>query len=302
MRAGNRLVGAGLAGLTLAVAMLGDRPAVAAEQATALVRIAHFVPDLSYVDVYAVSLDRTRLMPNVFYRDVSGYVRLPAGRFTYEVRPAGAPTAGAPLIRATSRLAPGGVYTAASVGRRGSLRAVILADDSATAAVAAGAARVRVLNVAAGLGTVRVDLAGAGARFSRAGFAAASGYKPVSAGRYRLLARRPGGAVALRGGFTARSGEATTLALVGGAGRPRELVAIQDAMGMARMPSGGIATGAGGTAGASAAVTAGLAELGLLLVAGAVLLRPGSTGPPVWQRAARSPARRARRSSPGSRR
>jgi len=289
MRVRDRLtvVRRGLAGLALPVLLTmvaAPVPATAAEPATALVRIAHFVPDLSYVDVYAVSLDRTRLMPNVFYRDVSGYVRLPAGRFTYEVRSAGAPTTSAPLVSTTSRLAPGGVYTAASVGRRGSLRAVILPDHATGAA--SGAARVRVLNVADGLGPVQVAVAGTRARFARAAFAAPSGYAHVPAGRYRVVARRPGGAVLARGGLTARAGAVTTLALVGGAGSPREVVEIQDAMGVSRMPSGGLATGGGGTAPApEARPRVRVAGLGLLLAAGVLLLglarrRPGARPTP----------------------
>jgi Domain of unknown function (DUF4397) len=257
---------AGLAGLAMVATLVTARPAAAAEQTTALVRIAHFVPDLSYVDVYAVSLDKTRLMPNVFYRDVSSYVRLPAGPFTYEVRSAGAPSSATPLVRAAGRLVAGRAYTAASVGRRGNLRGVLVADDLAPAA--AGTAKVRVLNVADGLGPVQVDMTGTKARFSQARFAAPSGYQPVEAGRYRVLVRGPGGPVLLRGALAAKAGAVTTLALVGGAGRPRELVAVDDAMGMRRMPAGGIATGAGGTAPASfPAVPAALAVLGLLLAA-----------------------------------
>ena len=267
-----RLVSGALAGFVLAAVMAGGGgTAVAAEQATAMVRIAHFVPDLSYVDVYAVSLGRTRVMPNVFYKDISGYVRLPAGAFTFEVRSAGAPNDTTPLVSVAGREAPGGAYTVASVGHKGDLRGVLVRDD--LTAAAPGRARVRVLNVADGLGPVQVDLAGTGVRFARPGFAAPSRYASVQAGRYRVNVRRPGGTVLVKGSLRVQAGAVTTLALVGGSGKARELVPVQDAMGMGRMPSGGIATGGGGTApGQAPRVPIALAAAGLALT-GALALR-----------------------------
>jgi hypothetical protein len=55
-------------------------PAAAAEPERALVRVAHFSPDASYVDVYMVSLNRRQLFPNVFYKSVSAYWPVAAGR------------------------------------------------------------------------------------------------------------------------------------------------------------------------------------------------------------------------------
>jgi hypothetical protein len=45
----------------------------------AMVRVAHFSPDASYVDVYMVSLNRKQLFPNVFYKSVSAYWAVAAG-------------------------------------------------------------------------------------------------------------------------------------------------------------------------------------------------------------------------------
>ena len=62
-------------------------PAVAKAQpkpGQAMVRVAHFSPDASYVDVYMVSLNRKQLFPNVFYKSVSAYWAVAAGPFTYE--------------------------------------------------------------------------------------------------------------------------------------------------------------------------------------------------------------------------
>ena len=57
-------------------------PAAAAKAAPAQakVRVAHFSPDASYVDVYMVSLNRKQLFPNVFYKTVSATGRCPRAR------------------------------------------------------------------------------------------------------------------------------------------------------------------------------------------------------------------------------
>jgi hypothetical protein len=72
------LAAAAVAAFVLAV------PAAAMAQAgpgQAMVRVAHFFPDASYVDVYMVSLNRKQLFPNVFYKSVAafGYAPPPGG-------------------------------------------------------------------------------------------------------------------------------------------------------------------------------------------------------------------------------
>jgi hypothetical protein len=71
----------------------------------AMVRVAHFSPDASYVDVYMVSLNRKQLFPNVFYKSVSAYWAVAAGPFTYEVRAAGAAPESEPVIQVKGNLA-----------------------------------------------------------------------------------------------------------------------------------------------------------------------------------------------------
>ena len=106
--------------VALAVCALGGPRLVAQAQAApgegAMIRIAHFSPDASYVDVYMVSLNRKQLFPNVFYKGVSAYWKLAAGPFTYEVRPTAAtvyalPASSLPVTRiagADSGVAPAG--------------------------------------------------------------------------------------------------------------------------------------------------------------------------------------------------
>jgi hypothetical protein len=247
---------AGLAAALLTTCVVAV-PAAARAQAgpgQALVRVAHFSPDASYVDVYMVSLNRRQLFPNVFYKSVSAYWAVAAGPFTYEVRPAGATPESEPVIRVKGDLAAGKAYTVAAVGRRDRLQGVLLRDDMAPPAPGRG--RVRFLNAAIDLPRADISLAG-GPKLRSLAFPEPTGYRQVASGRYRVEVRRPGGgAVVVRGTVAVRPGTVTSVALVGGAGAPRELYAFGDAAGSRAAPAGGIRTGAGGTAPPSAPAVA----------------------------------------------
>jgi hypothetical protein len=95
-----------------------------------------------------------------------------------------------------------------------------------------------------------------------------TGYRQVDSGRYRVEVRRSGGdAVLVKGMVAVEPGSVTSVALVGGAGAPRELYAFSDAAGSGTAPAGGIRTGAGGTAPSSRAPTAPVPLLAVGLVA-----------------------------------
>jgi Domain of unknown function (DUF4397) len=243
--------------VALAVCVLGV-PAAAQAQPRgdqAMVRIAHFSPDASYVDVYMVSLNRKQLFPNVFYKAVSAYWKVAAGPFTYEVRPAGATPESAPAIRVTGRLDAGKAYTVAAVGPRDRLEGVLLRDDMSPSAP--GKAKVRFLDAATDLPPVDIALAGGRVLSSKVNFPEPTGYAQLATGNYRLEVRRSGGdAVLVKGNVAVKPGTVTSVALLGGAGKPRELYTFGDATGAQAAPSGGIRTGAGGTAPSSRAPAA----------------------------------------------
>ena len=225
------------------------------EPEPALVRVAHFSPDASYVDVYMVSLNRRQLFPNVFYKSVSAYWPVTAGPFTYEVRAAGAAPESEPVIQVKGNLAAGRAYTVAAVGRRDRLQGVLLRDDMSPSAP--GKAKVRFLDAALDLPAVDFAVAGGPVVESRVGFREPTGYRQLASGRYRVEVRRSGAeAVVARGTVAVRPGTVTSVALVGGAGEPRELYAFSDAAGSRSAPAGGIRTGAGGIAPSSRAPTA----------------------------------------------
>jgi hypothetical protein len=233
----------------VAAAVLG-LPAVARAQAVpgkSLVRVAHFSPDASYVDVYMVSLNRRQLFPNVFYKSVSGYWAVAAGPSTYEVRPAGAAPESEPAIRVEGDLAAGKAYTVAAVGRRDRLQGVLLRDDLRMSAPGTG--KVRFLDAAFDLGTVDIGLPGGRVLGAGVAFPEPTGYRQLASGSYRVQVRRSGAdAVLVEGTAAVKPGTVTSVALVGGAGKPRELYAFGDATGTRAAPAGGIRTGAGGTA------------------------------------------------------
>ena len=224
-------------------------PAAAAKAAPAQakVRVAHFSPDASYVDVYMVSLNRKQLFPNVFYKTVSSYWAVSAGPFTYEVRAAGATPESEPVIQVKGNLAAGKSYTVAAVGRRDQLQGLLLRDDMAPSAP--GKAKVRFLDAALDLPTVDIAVAGGRVLESSLSYPEPTGYRQLDSGRYRVEVRRAGAdAVLVKGTVAVKPGTVTSVALLGGAGEPRELYAFSDAAGSRSAPAGGIRTGAGGTA------------------------------------------------------
>src|SRR4029453_9799504 len=230
-------------------------PAAAAKAAPgqAKVRVAHFSPDASYVDVYMVSLNRKQLFPNVFYKSVSAYWAVAAGPFTYEVRAAGAAPESEPVIQVKGNLVAGKAYTVAAVGRRDQLQGLLLRDDMTPSGP--GRAKVRFLDAAFELPAVDIAVSG-GPMLRSLAFPEPTGYRQVDSGRYRVEVRRSGGdAVLVKGMVAVEPGSVTSVALVGGAGAPRELYAFSDAAGSGTAPAGGIRSGAGGTGPSSRAPT-----------------------------------------------
>ena len=135
----------------------------------------------------------------------------------------------------------------AAVGRRDQLQGLLLRDDMAPSAP--GKAKVRFLDAALDLPTVDIAVAGGRVLESRLAYPEPTGYRQLDSGRYRVEVRRAGAdAVLVKGTVAVKPGTVTSVALLGGAGEPRELYAFSDAAGSRSAPAGGIRTGAGGTA------------------------------------------------------
>lgn len=157
-------------------------------------RVWHLSPDAPNVDVY---VDGRRVLANVPYRGVSGYLPVPAGGRNVEIRAAGGTTA---VFRAAIDLQRGRSYTAAAVGSVGGTGAaftVRLLED------AQSGARVRVLHAIPDVPAVSVFVNGQRVVPGLAPHRA-TGYLALPEGRYRV-------AVALRGQPESRAVLRTTL-------------------------------------------------------------------------------------------
>ena len=169
-----------------------------------MVRVAHFSPDASYVDVYMVSLNRKQLFPNVFYKSVSAYWPVAAGPFTYEVRAAGADPESQPVIQVKGNLAAGKATVAAvgaGTGCRGSC--------CATTWPRRRRARPRCASWTPPSTCPAVDIAVAGGPVlkSRLAYPEPTGYRQLASGRYRVEVRRAdAGAVLVKGTVAVEAG------------------------------------------------------------------------------------------------
>jgi hypothetical protein len=217
------------------------------------------------------------VLSGVEYKTVSKYLELPAGSYDLAVRPAGAAASSDAVIEATADVKAGNAYTVAAVGALADIEGQILSDD--LSAPASGKAKVRVIHAAPEVPAVDVAVEGGPTLFEGAEFPSATDYAEVEAGTYPVQVKAAsGGDVLLEASLPVKAGTIYSVAAVGGAGKDAELLPIVDATGMAQMPGGGVATGAGGTAPAPAipgitVVLAGAAALAMAGLGVSVLLR-----------------------------
>lgn len=208
----------------------------------ALVRVAHFSPDTAGVDVW---VDGKRVLQNVSYDTVSDYVTLPAGNHQFALRPFGASATSKAVLSATAALSANVAYTIAGVGLNRDLRGQIFQDN--LGAPPPGSAKVRVIDAAVGSAPINVVLPG-GATFGKVGFAAASAYKPVVPNTYGVHIAGGGNASLNVPSVVVAAGIIYSFAVIGGAGKPLQLVPVVDARAPAVAPVGPAGTGGGGTA------------------------------------------------------
>jgi hypothetical protein len=221
----------------------GAAPALASP-GTGWVRLAHLSPNAPAVDVYLYSFGdpRARLvLHHVSYGMVSPYEQLPQGDYTVSMRAAGAAPSTKPLLSTGFWVGPGNAYTVAGMGPAAGLRLQVLKD---TLAVPKGQALVRVIQASLRQHVVRVTLGGR-VLARRLRFASTTPYQAVAAGA--TTARVAGGAEAASLGVTLRADTIHTLVVLDGTGRLR-VTDLEDAAGSQVRPSGGAATGLGGTA------------------------------------------------------
>jgi hypothetical protein len=233
--------------LLAAGAVLTGLPAAAAD--TALLRVAHLSPDTPALALAVTARgtgDAAGPPEELGYGGTSPHRAVPPGAYAVSVRAVGAAPGSPPVLSTTVELPASTARTVAAVGSFADLRLVVLDDDLTPPP--AGSARVRVLAAAAGAPSLDV---------SAAGVAVATGLGPTEAGPYVAV---PAGATTLQ---VRSGGEPAEVPVELAAGSLYSLLVhdrseggltvrtVLDAAGAAVVPTGGVETGAGGTAGRS---------------------------------------------------
>jgi hypothetical protein len=267
-----------LAVATLAALGMLTLPSSAA-QSEALIRLAHFVPELPKGDIYVVYLNGRLQFKGVPFKTVSDYLKVKPGQYRIEVRAAGEPAASPAALSVTVKLQSGRAYTAAVFGQLTSLKAVLLNDDLSRPG--SGGSKVRLIQAIPG--DQAVDLAAGGdVLFSGARFPSASDYQEVPAGRVEVEVRKSGSTDLLVPArqVNLKAGSTSSLILVGSIGEQLELLDVPDSAASAVAPASGVATGAGGTApsGIPSLVVPAALVAALLAGAGFMLQRRRSSG------------------------
>lgn len=273
-----------LAGLAVAATLaagwvvLTAGPARAAEPS--YIRLAHFSPDTPDIDVYLTSFSRpgwTMLMRSVGYGTLSPYQRLDPGLYTVAMRRVGAAAGTPPMISTSVRAVPGVAYTVAGVGPYADLGLTVLRDDLSLPP--RDQVRVRVLQASAKARAVSVRALDGPTIADRVDFAKTTDYSTVPAGTWTLVISplgQPDLDVTMP--VTLDPGDVYSVLVLDDTGGGLRVEPRTDAASGAVMPTGGVETGAGGTAPPRPArpaswLPAGLGATGLLLLATAAARR-----------------------------
>ena len=215
-----------------------------ASSGTGWVRLAHLSPDTPAVDVYLYSFGDSSaelVLHHVSYGTVSPYEPIAAGDYTVAMRAAGAAAATSPVLSATLTVAPGGAYTVAGLGPESGLRLQVLRDQLSTPP---GKTLVRVIQASLQQHVVTVTWNGEPAVTSLA-FGSVSSYQAVSPATATLHVSGESGTASTT--VTLAAGTVHTLVVLDGS-KGLVLDNFLDAAGSGDAPTGGVATGFGGTA------------------------------------------------------
>jgi hypothetical protein len=227
------------------------------------IRLAHFSPDTSQVDIYVSSFARPgdpTVLPSVGYGMVSPYQRVEAGSYAVAMRTAGAPESAPPVISTSIQVGAGNAYTIAGMGDKADLKLVSLNDDLSTPDK--GQIKMRVINAAMTAPTVDAVTYGDQKLAMGLAFGQSTGYTPLPAGDVTVRV----GSVARQESFM--EGGTCTLVIKDVPGGI-DFFLLHDSAAVRNVPLGGVDAGIGGAddgaatpwilAGAAAIVGLGLA-------------------------------------------
>jgi hypothetical protein len=278
-----RLVSACALTLGLAGALGLGATSAAASAGVGYLRLAHFSPNTPKVDVYLYSFGNPAAMVvlhGVGYSDVSPYESVAPGEYTVAMRLAGAVPASKPVLSTTVNVASGAAYTVAGVGPLNGIRLQVL-NDRLTAP--RNKSVVRVIQASMHQTSVTVS-AGANVLGRGLNFTTVTGYKVVSPGT--LTVRAVGATENGSSQFTLAPDTVYTFVVLDDPGH-LTVAELVDAQGSQAIPSGGAATGLGGTAprpAASLLPWLGAAAAGILVAAGGVFRLRRRRRPPLHAR------------------
>jgi hypothetical protein len=256
---------AAVAGLGAAVPASASTPAAGPP---AYLRLAHLSPDTPTVDVYvnsAADPSRSFEVKGVGYGAVSDYKPLPADSYVISMRPAGAPASTPPVISTSVDARPGQAYTVAGTGRSADLGLTVLNDKLDIPP--AGKASVRVINAALSTPSADVGPMNGPVWASDVKFGTETNYVDCPLGNWdlKVTAGDKSTTVPLK---LEQNSSYTVLLVDKGSGLQPEVK--RDSTGAGTVPTGGVQTGLGGTAGPDPVLLGG-AALAAVLVAGLAL-------------------------------
>lgn len=262
---GARGVLAAIATATLGALSIVLAPAASAAD-TAYLRLAHLSPDTPAVDVYVVNAADpadTTVLRGVGYGSVSDYQAVDGGSYTVSMRPSGAADSTPPVIATTLTAAAGRAYTVAGVGPFDDLGLQVLEDDLTLPPQ--GQSRVRVIQASASQPELDISVDGGPELGNGVAFATTTPYETVPAGTWTLRVQGDAGLATILPLEVASGGVYSVLILDEASGG-LQVVTRVDAAAPATVPTGGVETGAGGTAGPGDQDIAVLLAFGLLAV------------------------------------
>lgn len=214
----------------------------------AYLRVAHLSPDTPEIDVYVVSAaDPTDqvVLAGVGYGSVSDYQTVAGGTYTVSMRPAGAAATTPAVISTTLTTETGQAYTVAGVGMFDDLGLTVLDDDLSLPP--AGQSRVRVVQASASQPELDISVDGGPTLGTDVPFATTTSYETVPPGEWVL--RVDGGTgLAATLPLTVDAGAVYSVLILDESDGGLSIVTRVDAASTATVPTGGVETGAGGTA------------------------------------------------------
>lgn len=257
-----------LTALALGVLTIAFAPAAGADTGSFL-RLAHLSPDTPKVDVYVVSAADPQdqiVLQSVGYGTLSDYQNVAGGAYTVSMRPAGADASTIPVISTTLTAEEGSAYTVAGVGNFNDLGLTVLDDDLTLPPD--GQSRVRVIQASASQPELDITVDGGPSLGQDVPFATTTDYQTVDAGEWTLRVDGGTGGLATTLPLSVEAGAVYSVLILDEASGGLSVATLVDAASTGTVPTGGVETGAGGTAteDSGTALAAVAAAAGVLLV------------------------------------